>query len=151
MELLDGYLLSETFGRGAPDGEGDPQQVLLRVDGSGRVAEVAQRRLGQDFPALSRFAGLWFSPVLDKAHEASVDLFAPRTPLKSHDHSKPPFFIWILASALCLLSGVAAWWWSGRVRLGRARRVGWTAVSTLIGLPAFVSLILFHPRRAERS
>jgi hypothetical protein len=50
---------------------------------------------------------------------------------------------------LAFLSLACAWWWAGKARLGRTRRIGWTAAAGLIGLPALISLFLFHPLRSR--
>ena len=150
MELLDGYLVAETFGRGAPQGAGDPLQFVLHADGSGTVRQVADRALTNDFPALSRFQPTWLSPLLASAYDAAVELFAPPTPLGNHDRAPTPAFVWVLALALCVAAAVGAWWWSGRVALAMKRRIGWTAASAVVGLPALFSLMLFHPRSAEQ-
>lgn len=151
MELLDGYLVSETFGRGAPDGEGDPVQFLLHAAGPREAAQVAERRLAHDFPVWARFQPLWLSPLLDLAYDASTELFAPRTPLKDHDRSTPPTLVWVIALMLGLAAAVGSWWWSGGIGMARMRRLGWTLGSALIGIPGLISLILFHPRSKDRS
>ena len=150
MELLDGYLVSQVFGRGAPEGQGEPFQHLLYVGGSDAVVELAGRTLSHDFPALSRFQPLWLSPVLSKAYDGAVGLFAPPTPLAEHDPSPAPGFVWIVFLCLAFVSAIGTWLWSGRVGHGRNARIGWTAASAAIGLPALISLLLFHPRRPAR-
>ena len=82
VETLDGYLVSETFGRGNPDGEGDAWQQIVRVDGEGRAAIVARRDLVSDYPTLSRFRDFWVSPALRTAYRGAMRLFAPTTPLR---------------------------------------------------------------------
>ena len=151
MELLNGYLVSETFGRGAPDGAGDPEHFLLETDGAGHVTTAAHRLLSHDFSAMTRFQGEWLSPVLNEAYYAAINLFAPHTPLTAHDGSRPPTSIWITALFLAVLAAIGTWWWTGHVKLGRKRRAGWTAASAIVGLPAVASLVLFHPRSADRS
>jgi hypothetical protein len=117
VELLDGYLVSETFGRGNPEGEGDPWQELVRVDGAGHVAPVARREIVPDFPAGARFAGRWFSPLLDQAYRGAVSLFAPASPLLVHDPSPVPPTIWGFAALLNLAALLGAGWWSTRAGL----------------------------------
>jgi hypothetical protein len=148
IELLDGYLVSETFGRGSPSGESDAWQLLVRLDGSGHVARVARRDLTPDFPTLSRFAGRWLSPLLSEAWGAALSLFGPATPLKAHVPSPVPLMVWVLAAFLSLVAAAGAIWWSARVGLGGLRRLGWIAVSALAGVPALFALMLFHPRRS---
>ncbi len=148
IELLDGYLVSETFGRGNPDGEGDSRQELVRVDGAGHSAIVARRELVSDYPTLSRFRDFWLSPALRNVYRGAMRLFAPHTPLRESRPSAVPGFVWGLALALSLIALAGAWWWSGRVKLPRLRRIGWTIASALTGLPGLVTLILFHPKRA---
>jgi len=147
IELLDGYLISQTFGRGSPEGEGDPVQYLAAADGRGRVQQVARRELVQDFPLLARFQDRWLSPVLREGYDGAMDLFAVGSPLKVHTPSRVPPAIWLLAVALLIASLVGSFWWSARARLGNRQRLGWAAASALIGLPALISLCLFHPRR----
>jgi hypothetical protein len=149
IEQLDGYLVSETFGRGNPDGEGDAWQQMISVNGAGRAVPVARRVLTSDYPALSRFRDRWLSPVLSVAYRRAVDLFAPRSPLEASVPSVVPRSVWGLAALLAFLSLACAWWWAGKARLGRTRRIGWTAAAGLIGLPALISLFLFHPLRSR--
>jgi hypothetical protein len=149
VELLDGYLVSETFGRGNPDGEGDSWQQIVRVDGAGREFMVARRDLVSDFPTLSRFRDFWLSPSLRTAYRGAMRLFAPSTPLRESRASAVPGFVWALALALSLLALAGAWWWSGRVGLSRGRRIGWSIASALAGLPGLITLILFHPKRTQ--
>jgi hypothetical protein len=149
IELLDGYLVSQVFGRGDQDGAGIPVQHLVKTDGEGRVAAVARRPLRTDFPELARFKYLWLSPAMSAVHDRAIDLFAADSPLQAHEPADPPSSVWTLALALALISLAGAWWWGGRVGLGRPRRFGWALASALVGLPAFLSLILFHPRAPE--
>ena len=148
IELLDGYLVSETFGRGNPDGEGDSWQQLVRVDGAGRETLVARRDLVSDYPTLSRFRDFWLSPALRTAYRGAMRMFAPSSPLRESRASAVPGFVWGLALALSLAALAGAWWWGGRAGLPLRRRTGWTIASALAGLPGLVTLILFHPKRA---
>ncbi len=148
VELLDGYLLSETFGRGSPDGEADPWQQLVRVDGAGHVEPVARRPLLSDFPVLTRFSGRWFSPLLDQAYRGAVSLFAPSSPLEARAPSPAPPIVWGLAAGLGLAALLGAFWWSSRAGLAGWRRLAWLLIAALAGLPALLAQMLFHPRRA---
>ncbi|TFI57825.1 hypothetical protein E2493_13060 [Sphingomonas parva] len=147
VELLDAHLVSFAYGRGNPDGAAAPFQTILRVDSQGRAIAVGARPLKSDFPLLSRFRDRWLSPAMNMVRHAMLNLFAPRTPLTAAASAPTPPSIWALALALCLGSLTAAWWWTRRVALPGRERVGWTLAAGAIGLPALISLWLFHPRR----
>ncbi|MDT9600768.1 hypothetical protein [Sphingosinicella rhizophila] len=150
IELLDGYLLSQTFGRWSSEGGSDGVQHLEKVDGSGKVIPVAQRALSNDFPAPSRFHHIWLSPVLQQVYHMVTNLFAPKAPLQARLPPRIPNIVWLTAIALNLLSAIATFWWTTRSRLDRTRRLGWTGASAAIGLPAFLSLCLLYPLRRNR-
>ena len=63
IELLDGYLVSFTFTNGAWSGEAEPYQQVVRVDGGGRVEDVAHRTLAFDLPRAYTMRTWWLSPV----------------------------------------------------------------------------------------
>ena len=147
VELLDGYLVSETFGIGDADGEASPVQQLLVTDGAGRSRPIATRRLVSDFPELARFRDRWLSPALSLAYRQAINLFAPRSPLRATEPAPAPPIVWGLALALSLLSLAGSLWWSARAGVTGARRLGWALASALAGLPGLITFILFNPRQ----
>jgi len=150
-ELVDGILLSFTYGRRMYDGMPDPAQTILHVDADGRARFVARRLLAHDFPLLFEHKEWWISPVLhavlalpdrwlDKGMTAYVDpLRIPRP--------RPAVFA---ALVLSLLSGVAACAWLSRTRLGRRQRIAWLASCLLLGPPALLCLMALQRRDAPR-
>ena len=145
--MLDGYLVSFTFTNGAWSGEAEPYQQVVRVDGGGRVEDVAHRTLAFDLPRAYTMRTWWLSPVLRQFSLAARELFAVPNPLDEARIPPPPRHIAILAIALCVLSLLAAIRVSGRQAHTPLARWTWVLVCGVVGLPALVSLWLLFPVR----
>lgn len=145
MELLDGYLVSFTYTNGAWSGEAEPFQQVMRIDGSGRVAEVSRRALTYDLPLAYTMRSWWLSPVLRELCLSMQDLLAPRNPLAAGDIPPPPRAIVLLAAALCVLSLLAAIVLTRRRVATPLARWSWVVACGAIGLPALASLWLLYP------
>lgn len=149
MELLDGYLVSFTYTTGAWSGEAVPYQQVMRIDGNGRVSEVARRGLTYDLPLAYTMRGWWLSPALRELCLSLQDLLAPGNPLDAGDIPPPPRNIQLLAAVLCVLSLL------GAIALTRRRiatplaRWTWVLACGVIGLPALASLWLLYPASAR--
>lgn len=147
VELLDGYLVSFTFTNGAWSGESEPYQQVVRVDGDGRVEEVARRALAYDLPRAYTMRTWWLSPVLREFALGARELFATPNPLDDARIPLPPRHIVILAAVLCLLSLLAAIRVSARQAHAPLARWTWVLACGVIGLPALASLWLLYPVR----
>jgi hypothetical protein len=149
IELLDGYLVAFDYTNGAWSGEAVPYQQVMRVDGRGRVREVARRMLSFDLPLAYTMRSWWLSPVLREACLSLQELFAAPNPLAAGEIPTPPRSIVSLAVALCIVS--LAW----AIALTRRRaftplaRWTWVLVCGLVGLPALVALWLMLPARED--
>lgn len=150
MELLDGYLAAFTYTNGAWSGEAVPYQQVLRIDGHGKVSEVARRALTYDLPLAYTMRGWWLSPVLRELCLSAQDLLAPVNPLDAGEIPPPPRPIAILAGVLCLLSLLAAIALTRRRAFTPMARWSWVLACGVIGLPALASLWLLYPA-AERA
>ena len=149
IELLDGYLISFTFNNGAWAGELVPYQQVLRVDGAGKVQQVAHRVLGFDLPLAYTMRAWWLSPALRALCLSAQEWFVTPNPLDDGEISPPPRHIVVLASALCLLSLVAAIWLTRRQAHGPLARWAWVLACGVVGVPALVSLWLLFPFREQ--
>lgn len=152
-ELMDGWLVSFVYGDGMRQigfsqftAAVEPFQQVLFVDDEGGANVVSERALRRDYPALYQ-VGWWFSPVLHSLAEwpdAALDKgltwpleWQPLPPVK---------VFYPVAVVLTLLSLVLAWWWLRGSQASATRRRVWLASCALLGLPAFVSLVLLEPR-----
>ena len=149
VELLDGYLAAFTFSNGAWAGETAPYQQVLRIDGDGKLQQVARRALSFDLPLAYTMRTWWLSPPLRELCLASQKLFAAPNPLAEGGISPPPRHIVILAGALCLLSLLAAIWLTRRQAHSPVARWSWVLACGVIGLPALASLWLMFPAREQ--
>jgi hypothetical protein len=147
VELLDGYLAAFTFSNGAWAGETAPYQQVLRIDGDGKLQQVARRALTFDLPLAYTMRTWWLSPALRELCLAAQKLFAAPDPLAEGGISPPPRHIVILAGTLCLLSLLAAIWLTRRQAHSPAARWSWVLACGVIGLPALASLWLMFPAR----
>jgi hypothetical protein len=145
VELLDGYLVSFSFTNAVWSGEALPYQVVVRVDGNGRVHEVARRKLGFDLPLAYTMRTWWLSPALRALCLQAQHLFAPGDPLKEGAIPSPPPGIVVLAAVLCVLSLLAAIWLTGRQSHSTVARWTWILACGVIGVPALLSLWLLYP------
>jgi hypothetical protein len=146
MELLDGYLVSFTYTNGAWSGEAVPYQQVMRIDGRGRVSEVAKRMLSYDLPLAYTMRNWWLSPVLRELCLSLQEAFAAPNPLAAGDIPPPPRHIVMLAGVLCFLSLLGAIVLTGRRALTSLARWTWVAACGVIGVPALVSLWLLYPK-----
>jgi hypothetical protein len=146
MELLDGYLVSFTYTNGAWSGEAVPYQQVMRIDGRGRVSEVAKRMLSYDLPLAYTMRNWWLSPVLRELCLSLQEAFAAPNPLAAGDIPPPPHHIVMLAGVLCFLSLLGAIVLTGRRALTSLARWTWVAACGVIGVPALVSLWLLYPK-----
>ncbi|TLX21821.1 hypothetical protein [Thermomonas fusca] len=147
IELLDGYLVSFTYTWGVWSSElQHPFQQVLRVDGSGRVREIARRDIGQDLPTAYTARIWWLSPVLRTLCLGAQDLYAVPHPLRAPPQPMPRSMLW-LALAGCVASLLGAIWLSARLQLAPRRRWLWVAMCGAVGLPALVALWLMVPKR----
>ncbi|HWI24196.1 MAG TPA: hypothetical protein VNS59_04665, partial [Lysobacter sp.] len=150
VELLDGYLVSFSFTNAVWSGEALPYQVVVRVDGNGRVHEVARRKLNFDLPLAYTMRTWWLSPALRALCLQAQHLFAPHDPLKEGAIPPPPRNIVVLAAVLCGLSLLAAIWLTRRQAHSATARWAWVMACGVIGVPALLSLWLLYPPQ-ERS
>ncbi|RZA21753.1 MAG: hypothetical protein EOP93_02270 [Lysobacteraceae bacterium] len=147
IELLDGYLLSFTYTWGVWSGElQQPFQQLVRVDGQGKVHDVARRAISLDLPWAYINRNTWLSPVIRAICLGARDLFTATDPLTAKPERVPASVMW-LAAACCLLSLLTAIWVSGRQAHSLRGRWAWIATCGVVGLPALASLWLLYPRR----
>lgn len=147
IELLDGYLVSFTYTWGVWSGElQHPFQQVLRVDGDGRVREVARRALRHDLPVAYTARTWWLSPALRALCLGAQDLYAAPDPLRAPPQPVPRGMAW-LALACCVLSLLGAVWLSARQAHSPRGRWAWVLLCGVVGLPALASLWLMVPRR----
>jgi hypothetical protein len=150
-ELLEGYLVSFTFGKRVYDGEGDAWQVLLRLDGAGRSEVLNRRELGGDFPVLFRHKALIVSPLLHLLKRHVLSAFAEANPLETGvggtERSALPPVVLVTTALLTLLSMAASAWWLQTQPMSRQRKWVWFLAIGAVGLPGLLSLVLLHPRR----
>jgi hypothetical protein len=147
IELLDGYLVSFTYTWGVWSGElQQPFQQVLRVDGAGKVQEVARRAIDIDLPSAYTNRNTWLSPVIRAICLGARDLFAANDPLTAKPEHVPASVLW-LAAVCCLLALLGAVWVSGRQSHSPRARWAWVLLCGVVGLPALASLWLLYPRR----
>lgn len=147
IELLDGYLVSFTYTWGAWSSElQHPFQQVVRVDGNGRVREIARRDLALDLPTAYTSRIWWLSPVLRTLCLRAQDLYAAPDPLRAPAQPLPRSMLW-LALACCIASLLGAVWLSARLQLAPRHRWLWVAMCGVVGLPALLALWLMVPKR----
>jgi hypothetical protein len=150
MELLDSYLVSFTYTNGAWSGEAVPYQQVMRIDGHGRVREVAKRMLSYDLPLAYTMRNWWLSPVLRELCLSLQEAFAAPNPLAAGDIPPPPRHIAMLAAVLCVLSLLGAIALTRRRAFTPLARWTWVLACGVVGVPALVSLWLLYPARNAR-
>ena len=150
IELLDGYLVAFDYTNGAWSGEAVPFQKVMRIDGQGRVHEVAKRTLSFDLPLAYTMRNWWLSPVLRELCLSLQGAFAAPNPLGAGRIPPPPRHIMVLAGALCLLSLLGAIALTRRRGFTPLARWTWVLACGVVGLPALASLWLLYPK-AERA
>ena len=145
IELLDGYLVSFDYTNGAWAGEAVPYQQVMRIDGRGRVREVARRPLSFDLPLAYTMRNWWLSPVLRELCLSLQGAFAAPNPLAAGDIPPPPRHIVVLAGLMCLLSLLGAIVLTRRRGFTPLARLAWVLACGVVGLPALASLWLLFP------
>ena len=150
IELLDGYLVSFDYTNGAWSGEAVPYQQVMRIDGQGRVHEIATRTLSFDLPLAYTMRNWWLSPVLREVCLSLQNAFAAPNPLGAGEIPPPPRHIVMLAGVLCFLSLLGAIALTRRRAFTPLARWIWVVACGVIGLPALASLWLLYPK-AERA
>jgi hypothetical protein len=151
--LLDGSLVSFSFGRAMIDGGGDSVQTIVLVDAAGRSSVVARRQLGHEFSALFEHHAWLVSPVLHAVHALPDALLeqghildrGKRSAAIQLSYPRPPE-VWIAAALLSLLSAAGAWLRLRRSNLAPLRKAAWIASCLLLGLPSLLCLMVLHAR-----
>jgi len=146
LELLDGYLVSFTFGQRSAEGRSQPEQQLWLVEGA-RVTPVLRRPLDPDYPAVMRHADLWFAPVLTSGAAALRGAFGPPNAMAETGPRAAPSDILALALLLHILSALGAWWRGGNIPIDRRERLVWATAALFLGPPMLIAFLLLHRRR----
>ena len=151
--LLDGALISFSFGREMNSGAGDARQVILLLDAAGKSREVARRALAHDFPVLFEHHDWWVSPLLHQLlalPDALLDkgrvLDQGKTSYTNSLQRERPGAAWTAALLASLLSVLGGWYWLRRVPASAICKTGWLASCGLLGPPALACLMLLQPR-----
>ncbi|MFA7263926.1 MAG: hypothetical protein WC068_12975 [Caulobacter sp.] len=147
LELLDGYLVSFTYGQRSAEGWSQPEQQLWLIEGA-RVTPVLRRPLDPDYPAIMRHADLWFAPVLTSGAAALRGALGPPNVMADTGPRAAPSSILALALLLHILSALGAWWRGGRVLTDRRERVIWATAALFLGPPMLIAFLLLHRRKA---
>ncbi|MES2902426.1 MAG: hypothetical protein V4723_22045 [Pseudomonadota bacterium] len=151
--MLDGTLVSASFGRTMQFGQGEASQTILFIDAGGSARLVAQRRLTHDYPALYEHLEWWISPllhtvaalpdaligkgqVLDKGKEQLVQRLGGHHPVSA----------WIGALTLSLLSALIAWNWLGSSRVSAGRKSAWISACLLMGPATLGTMMVLQAR-----
>lgn len=145
--LADGELVSFVFGRNMIDGAAAGKQVLMHVDGNGRIVQVAERPLAHDYPLLFEHRAWWLSPPL-QALLALPDALIDRgetLPFDAVRIPRPPA-VWAAALLISLLSALGAWWWLRAARIPPRTRAIWIAACFAIGIPSLLCLLVMQER-----
>jgi hypothetical protein len=151
-ELLDGYLVSFTFGKRSHQGEAHASQVLLRLDAQGRAQVLNRRELHADFPALFLHKSLVTSPLMSWLEQHAP--VAVATVIPSASPGVPalrgievPAGVRSVVLLMSLLSMLISGWWLLQHPMSRRRKLVWLLAIGAMGLPGLLSLLLLHPRR----
>lgn len=146
IELLDGYLLSLTYARGAVSGPARAWQRIVEVrDGAG-ARIVAERALRPDFPAASRFAPYWLSPPLQIVRETVETAGSGVMPTEAREPAPIPATVWAVAAALSLAAAAVAAGLARRRRFGLRDGTAWTLATLVLGLPMLIAFWLIRPK-----
>ncbi len=146
IELLDGYLVSFTYGHGAIDLPGRAWQRIVRVDGAGHSTTVAERELNADFPAISRFAPYWLSLPLKIVRDTAEGLFGTHEPLEARVPVALPVGMIAGTALLAFFSAVAAWLLARSRGLAARAQAAWTVATLILGAPMLVAFALIRPK-----
>jgi hypothetical protein len=154
--LLDGALISLSFGRDMVDGAGAASQVIVFVDAAGKAREVARRAIAHDFPVLFEHYDWWLSPVLHQVlalPEALLDkgriLDGGKAGYTNPLERKRPAAAWIAALLAAALSALAGWYWLRAAALERSQKTAWLASCLLLGPPALACLMVLKRRSRQ--
>ncbi len=146
--LLDGALVSFTFGAHMIDGVAGGAQIVLAVDAAGRAAEVARRPLSHDYAVLLEHRGWWVSPALNAMAALPDRLLDDGTVLRIGTLPRPPVAV-LAALVAALVSALASWAWLRGSAASPRTRIAWTAAGLLLGPPALLTLAMLEPRPAR--
>lgn len=145
IELLEGYLVSITYARGAVEGPGRAWQDIVLIDAQGHAHQIARRALKPDFPIATRFIAWWVSPALNVIRTGAEHALAAEAPLSKRSPIEPPTIVWITAALLSLVSAALT---AGLARLRRLPPVAvgaWTLATLLAGPPMLLAFWLIRP------
>ena len=146
--LLDGSLVSFSFGRAMANGAGEARQVIMLVDASGKARNVARRQLTHDFHALFEHHDWWISPLLHQVlalPDTLLDKGRIRDAGNPPQRERPPS-VWLAALVASVLSALAGWYWLRRASTTPLRKAGWLASCLLLGPPALASMMVLQAR-----
>lgn len=149
MELMDGHLLSFTYGRGAVGGPGEAWQSLVELMPDGHQREVARHAIGADFPTASRYADFWASPLIERVQGFALGLFAGRAPLLDTAPAPLPRSMALLAAILLGLAAAITHWLARRRGMARRQAAAWSLAALVIGLPFAIAFWLVAPARGR--
>jgi hypothetical protein len=147
MELLDGYLMAFTYTLGKHNGDGLPYQQVFRVDGRGKTSQITRRPFPLPYPDAWRYQNWLVSPVLFTTQKAATSLFSTYVPSKDIERPAVPRHLWVIAGILMLVSALLAVWRTQALSLPLIERIAWIIACGLIGIPAFLSLVLLYQKR----
>ena len=151
--LLDGALVSFSFGGDMITGGSEASQVIMLVDAAGHAREVARRELAHDFPALFEHHDWWVSPVLhhllalpDALLDKGRILDRAKTRYSNLLDRARPDDVVIAALLAALLSALGGYYWLRGARVTVLRRAAWLAACLLLGPPALACLMVLQAR-----
>lgn len=151
--LLDGTLVSATFGRNMHNGAGEATQTVLFINAAGSAKLVAQRRVTHDFPVLYEHLQWWISPVLHTVAGLPEELIGQglvrdkgKVTLEQRLGGQRPAAAWLAALSAALLSAAVAWNWLGAARVSLARKSAWITACLLMGPATLGTMMLLQGR-----
>lgn len=156
--LLDGTLVSFSFGRQMNNGVASVPQTVYLVDAAGKSQVVATRQLAHEFPVLFEHHAWWVSPTLYSVLALPDALIEKGTVLDKgltrHTNDllrERPAPAWIAAIVASLLAAALAAMWLRRTATSMPRRIGWIATCLLLGPPSLFCLMVLQPRRPKEA
>lgn len=151
VHMLDGTLVSFTYGQQMISGVEGAKQVVYWVDGNGAAEQVAERALTHDFPPLFEHKEFWISPIVSGIAKAPAALY--HTGAIPDGALAPPSFLrtrpgiaWAAGIGSMIAAALGAWWWLRGSALRPRLRVTWIISCLVFGIPAFLSLIVLQAR-----